>query len=160
MSSSTQSTLASAPASGSGLIYASSHITNPDLTPDVFDEWYSEHHIPDVLATGCVSHAARWECADKDSSVVDPYLATYRVPDLQSLQSTEFASIPMTHELLPGGSKAGEGGKACHESVDFDSTIYKLVEVFEKEKHDEGVSFPRSAVLPSCPDLACTVMAY
>lgn len=143
MPSSAQSPLASTPASGPGLIYASSHITNPDLTPTVFNKWYNEHHINDILATNCVSHAARWECADKDpATAVDQYLATYRVPDLQSLQGAEFASIPMTHELLPGGSKAGQGGRTCHESVDFDTGIYELVEVFEKEKHDQGKSSP------------------
>ncbi|KAH7025153.1 uncharacterized protein B0I36DRAFT_367037 [Microdochium trichocladiopsis] len=139
----------SAPA-GPGLIYASSHITSPDLTPDVFNRWYNEHHIPDVLATGAVSHAARWEVADRDPATrgPDPYLATYRVPDMRALQGEAFARIPMTHELLPGGGGSGTaeggeqedvgGGKTVHGSVDIDTCFYELVEVFEKVKHDEA----------------------
>ncbi|KXJ86580.1 hypothetical protein Micbo1qcDRAFT_236879 [Microdochium bolleyi] len=122
---------------GPGLIYAQSHITSPELTPDTFDRWYASVHVPDVMATGVVSHAARWACTDDESAAqADPYLATYRVPEMADLQGEAFKAIPMTHELLPGGGGEKVDGRTVHDSVDIDTCFYELVEVYETEKHD------------------------
>lgn len=118
----------SSPFSGPGLLFVPSRITNNDISDPTYNQWYSDFHIPDVIKTGAVSHAARWGRADESNS--DAYLALYRVKDLKLISTDEFKSIPMTHELL--------GGQHVRTVADMDTRIYKLVEVFEKDKHDDG----------------------
>lgn len=132
MATTRRTTYEAPPLSGPGLIYSTSRIIAPALTAATFDKWYSEVHIPDVIATGAIRFAARWRCADEGGP--DPYLALYKVGDLAQCLNDKFKAIPMSHELLPGG----EAGKGIHESADFDTRFYSLVEVFEKQKHDEG----------------------
>jgi hypothetical protein len=120
----------SSPLSGPGLIFVPSRITKSDISDATYNQWYSDIHIPDVIKSGAVSHAARWGRADESNP--DPYLALYRVKDLELVNTDKFKAIPMTHELL--------GGQHIKEIADLDSRIYKLVEVVEKDKHNAGQS--------------------
>jgi len=43
-----------------GIILVKSGITSTSLTPETFDKWYDEIHIPDVLSTPEISWAARY----------------------------------------------------------------------------------------------------
>ena len=70
-----------------------------------------------------------------------PYLAVYTVPDLGFLQSAEFKSVPMVHEMLPGGGP-------IHKFASFDARFYQRVHVFERSSAPVGLS--RSAVLSVC----------
>lgn len=137
--------------SGPGLIYTTSRPFAADLTDDRFNKWYSGVHMADALATGAPQRASRWRCADENEPV--PYLALYRVKDLAALQSEEFKKIPMTHESLPAGPSRKH---SIFESINFDTRIYKLVEHFEKEKHDESMT----ARSRTRPDLAFFLLIY
>jgi hypothetical protein len=65
-----------------------------------------------------------------------PFLAAYSVSNLGFLQSKEFKSIPMTHEMLPGNGP-------IHSFAEFDARFYKQVQVYETEKSKPGQFFSR-----------------
>ena len=126
--------------SGPGIIFAMSKIIDPSaLSVDTFHTWYKSVHIPDVLATGCVSSATRFKTLDLDAEY--PYLVIYKVSDLSVLQSDAFKAIPHAHENLPGG-------KSIYEFVQFRHPFYKLTQTFEPNKGPEGKR-------PQPPCLSC-----
>jgi len=118
------------PASRPGLIVAKSRIRRPqELADEQFQKWYNEVHVPDALATGGITHAARLEAVDPEETM--PNLALYKIKTLGFISSPELKNIPMTHEMLPQGGNV-------HDYVEFDTRLYELVQVYELEPHDEG----------------------
>ncbi|KAK4460734.1 hypothetical protein QBC42DRAFT_331571, partial [Cladorrhinum samala] len=103
-----------------GIILVKSGITSTSLTPETFDKWYDEIHIPDVLSTPEISWAARYHHhhhrerphelsqlpQSQDSSLARsplPYLAVYRTDNLSWLHDPgcELWSVPLASALLP-----------------------------------------------------------
>jgi hypothetical protein len=120
--------------SGPGVIISASRITKPnELSDVVFNKWYNEVHIQDVLATGGVTRAARFREANPKATA--PYLAIYTIPDLSIIESEEFKKVPMTHESLPGGGNV-------HSFVNFDTRFYSLIQEYPesdaKKPEQEG----------------------
>lgn len=88
----------------SGVLLVFSRIADPaSFSSDTYDDWYNLIHIPDTLNTDGISNAARYR-AERDSHEEYPYLALYRVPDMNFLDGKEFGSIAVHHEMLPGPS--------------------------------------------------------
>ncbi|KAF2099257.1 hypothetical protein NA57DRAFT_74761 [Rhizodiscina lignyota] len=116
------------PLSGPGLIWSNSKVTAIDLlSPELFEKWYEEKHIPDVLGTAPEDHGvvASWRYRCLDPTRDAPYLALYSVPDLSFIQTDEFKSIPQKSDMLPGGGPV-------HNLANFDTRFYRRVQVYEK----------------------------
>jgi hypothetical protein len=106
--------------SGPGLMFVSASITNTnELSEETFHKWYNDIHIPDVLVTGGVTHAARFENADPSAEY--KFLALYTLPDLAFAQSEQFKTIPNSDPTLPGSG-------LCFDSIKFDIRFYKLIQ--------------------------------
>ncbi|GKZ67390.1 hypothetical protein AnigIFM50267_001778 [Aspergillus niger] len=107
----------------SGLLYAASRINPPSkISADVFNAWYDGVHVPDVLKTSGINTAVRYETAvvPQDSSPW-AFLALYPVPDIEFLNTEEFASIPATSDALPGPTHS------CMDIAQFDIRRYREV---------------------------------
>ena len=116
-----------------GILWVNSKITHPDsITPENFNKWYNEVHIPDILATSGFNSAFRYRSIDPKAD--RPYLAMYPVSDLNWLRSKEFSTIPVTSDYFPGPSHN------CFDSVDFDTRFYEFIHSYEKPGVQAGTS--------------------
>jgi hypothetical protein len=115
-----------APPSGPGIFLSLSKITDKNLSDDVFNRWYNEVHIRDVLNTGCITKAYRFK--DKNPNAERPYAALYVCPDMSCIGGEKMKSIPMTSDMLPGG-------KNCHGLASFDTRFYSTTQVIMKESN-------------------------
>lgn len=114
------------PLSGPGIMWVNS-TPKPPLSDEIFNKWYQDIHIPDIVRakpgdTGCPA-AWRFKCQNKGR--LRPYLALYSVSDMSFIQSQEFARISQYHNILP------EGGPS-QRFVDFDTRFYRRLNVYEK----------------------------
>lgn len=90
-----------------GLFFVSSRITHPQLSEDIFHEWYNQRHIPDIFQTSGFEEAYRWkimkdtrrrgrgsrrEEEDGKGESQRPFLNTYPLRDVEFLGSEEFKS--------------------------------------------------------------------
>lgn len=98
-----------------GLFFVSSRITHPQLSEDIFHEWYNQRHIPDIFQTSGFEEAYRWKVLkdfhtsirrrgrgrgrgsrrgeeDGKGEVQRPFLNTYPLRDVEFLGSEEFKS--------------------------------------------------------------------
>ena len=113
-----------------GLLYAASRLNSPSReSSDVFNTWYNDIHVRDVLKTSGINSAARYETAavPQDSSPWT-FLALYPVPDIEFLNTEEFTSIPVTSDVLPGPTHS------CMDIAHFDIRRYR--EVGRREDSD------------------------
>ena len=119
---------------GPGIIYITSRLISPLLSPETFNTWYVTVHIPDLLATGAVSSAYRFKALKPTSDA--PYLTIYVLPDMGALQKEEakFKAIPMTHASLSDGGP-------IQKFAEFDTRYYQLIQSFGGPgDHTAGVS--------------------
>lgn len=103
-----------------GIFFVNSKITSDTLSPQVFNRWYQDVHIPDILATSGIKKAIRYLSTTPEGAE-RPYLAVYPVQDVAWVRSDEFKSIPVHSDMLPNESKA------IFEIADFDSRVYVLL---------------------------------
>lgn len=92
-----------------GLFFVSSRITHPQLSEDIFHEWYNQRHIPDIFQTSGFEEAYRWKVLKdfntsirrrgsrrgsrrEEEDVERPFLNTYPLRDVEFLGSEEFKS--------------------------------------------------------------------
>lgn len=123
------------PLSGPGILWINSKVVKPDeLSDELFQTWYEQVHIPDLIAArpGGIIASWRYRCFDPERSA--PYLALYSVPDLGFLTSPEFKAVPMVHDMLPGGGP-------IHRFASFDARYYKQVQVYETENSKPGMPY-------------------
>jgi hypothetical protein len=129
MSAPTRSAYSGAPPSGPGIFLSLSKIIKHEvLSDEVFNKWYNEVHLPDVLATGKITRAYRFR--NKNPDAERPYLALYICPDMSCIAGEEVKSIPMHSNLLPQG-------KSIHELANFDTRFYNTTQEFVKEKLEQ-----------------------
>lgn len=88
-------------ASGPGLLYVNSKVTDSKLTPEIFTEWYEDVHIADIFKSKTIMRAFRYYSVTPES-VDRPYLALYPLEEVKVLQSDAFKSIPVHSKLVPG----------------------------------------------------------
>lgn len=87
----------SAPGTNPGTFYVSMKITHPDLSEQLFNEWYDKTHIPDAFKTRAFKEAYRWKALD--SAAERPFLNTYPLEDVDFLNSKEFKSTAWSSML-------------------------------------------------------------
>lgn len=109
-----------------GLLMVLSKPTHPDLTPEVFNQWYSGPHIHDMIASNITDLVLRYKNTNPTAKY--PYLALYRLPDVSKL--ADLGKVPTTSELLPGKVKGTKGG-AYKDVMDLDMRTFRRVQTFE-----------------------------
>ena len=121
-----------APPTGPGIWVSLSKITDDSLSDELFNKWYNEVHVRDVLNTGLITKAYRFK--NKNPKADRPYLAIYICPDMSVLGGEKMKSIPMTSDLLPAG-------KSCHDLASFDTRFYSTTqEILKEEIKQKGLS--------------------
>jgi hypothetical protein len=119
-------------ASGPGLLYVNSKITSPNLSPELFTEWYQDIHIRDIFLTSGIKSAFRYYTQSSEPATIErPYLALYPVKDVAFLYSAEFRAIPVHSDMLPIKSKN------IFDLADFDTRYYTNVGILEGEGGSE-----------------------
>jgi hypothetical protein len=115
-------------ASGPGLLYVNSKIISPDLSPEVFTQWYQDIHIRDIFLTTGIKSAFRYLTSSSEPATIErPYLALYPVKDVAFLYSAEFKAIPVHSDVLPVESKS------IFDLADFDTRYYTNIGKLEGE---------------------------
>lgn len=67
-----------------GIIWCNSRINQEsDLSKDAFTNWYQHVHLPDVVKTGAVTQAQRYEAVDQEEGMF--HLALYYSPNMTGL---------------------------------------------------------------------------
>ena len=97
-----------------GLMLVTAHITNPALSPAVFNKWYSDVHVKDMLDNKFASIALRYANHTPGvptvAGAVDAstqYLALYNVPDINFVSVPgNMDKLPLTSPLLPDKNKS------------------------------------------------------
>jgi hypothetical protein len=109
---------------GPGLLLVNSKITRPDiLDEEMFINWYSADHIPEILNTSGVDSALRFK--NVDAKAERPYMVVYPMDNIGFTQSEEFKTkINIYSDLLPGGGP-------IYDLVDMDVRIYAFIDKYE-----------------------------
>ena len=97
-----------------GLMLVTAHITNPALSPAVFNKWYSDVHVKDMLDNKFASIALRYSNYTVGSAGATPtftlasnYLALYNTPDINFVNVPgNMDKLPLTSPLLPDKNKS------------------------------------------------------
>jgi hypothetical protein len=115
---------------GPGLLYVNSRITSANLNESQFLKWYTEVHIPEILATSGVESALHFKSPTPDAQ--KPYVAVYPMQDIGFTQTEEFKKITVTSDLLPDGLP-------IYDLADFDTRYYGLMQYFEPREVRAGM---------------------
>lgn len=106
-----------------GLVLALSRIYEPALSASLFDQWYDEVHIRDLLATGAIRTGLRWKTID--STERQPYLTLYPLDRIDDLQTDAVRAVPVHDKILPGPSHY------IWDFVSYDARIYQHIQTHE-----------------------------
>lgn len=132
-----------------GLLYALSRPTHPDLNDNVFNSWYSNEHVHDMVKSGVTDLTVRYR--NTKNSSVWPYLAIYRLPDVAKLQDAKvMGGVPATSSLLPGKTRGSTGG-AYRDVIAMETRVYVRTQTFEghSTKPGRGSGLATAAIQPA-----------
>jgi hypothetical protein len=109
----------------------------PNFTAAGLAKWYDKKHIPEMISTGGVSVAARYQVVsasnDKEESL--PYLAVYHLKDMNWLheEGCGFWRLPLVLD-------DEDGGRSVFEVAEFETEFWEVVEraVDERDETREG----------------------
>jgi len=119
-----------------GLLTVMSSPNHPELTDKVFNDWYSNEHIQDMVKSTVTDLVVRYK--NVNSSAQWPYLAIYRIPDVSKLSDQKImGSVPATSKLLPGKEKGSKGG-AWKEIMKMETSAYLRTQTFEGQTPKTG----------------------
>jgi hypothetical protein len=105
------------------LMFVNSRILAPQsLSPEAYLSWYDDDHIPDVLNTGMVGRALRYQNTSKTAT--SPYLVLYDIKSTSFYATPEFAAVRVTSPELPGTG-------AIFDLANFDVRFYSHAQLFE-----------------------------
>jgi hypothetical protein len=134
------------PEQNHGIIWCNSSVTNQDEMPrQSFCNWYHDIHIPDVLKTGAISKAYRYQAMDPAEDRF--HLALYYADNMDGLLDKVKGTITPTRlscrtKLLTAVSNRHDSIPGSHEMFDyahFDTRFYKLVQLYEPEQAASGL---------------------
>ena len=92
-----------------GLMMVNARISNPVLTPEIFNKWYSDIHVRDMVNNKFSSVALRYANYTVGSggvmapfTLASNYLALYNVADINFVTAPgNMDKLPLNHEMLP-----------------------------------------------------------
>lgn len=130
-----------------GLILVRSQPSDPDFTAVDLTAWYEEKHIAEVLATGRVKRAVRYQIANlparddvqcQDTGAKMPYLAVYSLEDMNWLheEGCEFWKLPLTVKHGKGGEE-----KNIFKVAAFKTEFWDVIGRLDLREDDEGWLF-------------------
>ncbi|KAK4642977.1 hypothetical protein QC761_402130 [Podospora bellae-mahoneyi] len=130
-----------------GIIVVHSRPLSPLLPPIVFQTWYENIHIPDVLATGHVSSAARYRLTSPEANNSMPFLAVYHLPDMNWLRqdNCQFWKIPLHSKILPGDNSS------ILDVAEFKTEFYETVDTVQFGEPADGGNVPSKLLLSFFP---------
>ncbi|CAK7223988.1 hypothetical protein SEUCBS140593_005421 [Sporothrix eucalyptigena] len=86
-----------------GLLCTRTKITDPKVTDEAYNDWYTNKHLVDTVNAGLAAVGARYKNVNGNAEW--PYLALYRLQDIRLLANPEFiATIPNDSPLEWGGA--------------------------------------------------------
>lgn len=109
-----------------GIMWVNSDVIKPDnLSRQAFDDWYSDEHIPDVMAKSGISGAARYDHMVNGPSAFRElgFLTIYQMPDIQYMDTEDFKTLE--------GQTPGPNKDTIFVNSEFDTRSYELVQVHE-----------------------------
>jgi len=119
-----------------GLLLVTSRPTHPELTDSIFNDWYTNEHIKDMVNSTLTNLVVRYK--NVNSTAKWPYLAIYRLPDVARLRDQKvMGSIAPTSKLLPGKEKGSKGG-AYKDVMDMEMRAYSRTQTFEGQTPKSG----------------------
>jgi hypothetical protein len=119
-----------------GLLMVLSKPNHPELTEAVYNDWYSNEHIQDMVKSGLTDLVLRYK--NVNVSAQYPYLAIYRLPDVRLLQDKKvMGAITPTSQKLPGKEKGSKGG-AYQDVLSMETRAYARIQTFEGQIEKKG----------------------
>jgi hypothetical protein len=119
----------SAAIKGPGLLYINSKLASDLLDEETYLKWYSEDHIPEVIATSGINTALHFK--DIDPSANKPNLVLYPMKDIGFTQGEEFKRIKVHSGILPEG-------KPIYVLAELDVRYYGLAQTFDPKGTGSG----------------------
>jgi hypothetical protein len=121
-----------------GVLVVWTRPSHPELTDEDFNADYNDVHLPNFVDSGIADLALRYK--NVDAKAEWPYLAIYRLPDVEALKDSERLSrMKAEHPLMPGKEPGTKGGE-WRDCVDVKMASFETVQTHEgfKEKHGRG----------------------
>ncbi|KAK4495555.1 hypothetical protein PRZ48_001220 [Zasmidium cellare] len=108
-----------------GLTFVASNVLDPAKTSDeIYNKFYNDEHLPDVLASGLTKLALRYKNANPEAKI--PYLALYPVEDA-SITGSEAAA-----KLIQDTQRSKTfNGDDIHDHINFDIRRYEKIQTYE-----------------------------
>ncbi|KAI1824613.1 hypothetical protein F4861DRAFT_254234 [Xylaria intraflava] len=108
-----------------GLVYVESRVLDPQKTSDeLYNRFYNDEHLPDILASGLAKLALRYKNIDEGAAV--PYIALYPVDDASAI------SLPTT---LKDGKDLKKsyilGCDDIHDFIHFNLRAFEKLQTYE-----------------------------
>jgi hypothetical protein len=123
-----------------GILWVNSDVIKLDqLSREDFDTWYSDEHIPDVVATSGVPSASRYQHMADGSTPARRlgFLTIYKMPDINFIETKEFRNLE--------GQSPGPNRERIFQNAEFDTRVYELVQSDEgKGAASSGKKYPLS----------------
>ena len=125
----------SANASIPGLFTAFMHIVNHTMTPQVFNHWYEDIHMPEGISANVSNLVLRYtnytigQPEADVSSYSTQYLSIWKLNDLNDWNSTsKRAKMPRSNALFPDG---GKENMLVTTWVDLKSSVWRPIQRFD-----------------------------
>ncbi|KAK4994105.1 hypothetical protein LTR66_005790 [Elasticomyces elasticus] len=113
---------------GPGLLFVTSKIASPDLSLEAYHKWYNEIHVADFFKVDLTPLCLRYKNVDPEARW--PFLALYKVDDVDKLASQAFKDLPMYSDVLPGDGYVW----GC---MDAGLRSYELIQRFKGQSSDK-----------------------
>ena len=119
--------------SGPGIIWVNSVPMAP-LSESVFNKWYEEVHIVEIIKAGLGSGSciAAWRFKCQEASRFRPCLALYAVSNMPFVHSPGLVRVSQHYVTLPEGEPS-------QKFVDFDTRFYQRIQVLQKSEEKIGI---------------------
>lgn len=113
---------------------------------DVWEKWYVEEHLPDLVNSGTTVRAAFYRSTHdlgglSTASKIPPdekkFLAMYQTEFPACLETDQYQKCRKTSEMLPGGK--------VPESAEWDVRNYEMIEDYDPKKIGDGQYLPLHA---------------
>ncbi|KAF2467070.1 uncharacterized protein BDR25DRAFT_345234 [Lindgomyces ingoldianus] len=129
--------------SGPGIIQG--FITIPKsskLSPEIFEKWFDEVYVPDLLATGIVISSWRFKAADPKYG--KPKMFIHKCPDLSPVQAGKLHEVKIASDMFPTNG-------SVYDFIESETNIFSLVQLYEtvKQHEDAATTVIMAAMEPS-----------
>ncbi|KAI8633633.1 hypothetical protein F5Y19DRAFT_414299 [Xylariaceae sp. FL1651] len=124
-----------------GLMYVGSRVRNPQRTSDeLYNRFYNDEHLPEVLSHGHSKLALRYKNADINAPL--PYIALYPIDD------ASFIGSPTSKQLIEDTKRSKMlGCDNIFELIYFEMRPYEKIQTYEAYGHENDSGQQRGSTL-------------